>query len=470
MTFYFTLSFSTLLIVFFQYLIWKKKPNILFPVATLFLYYWSIFGGWFIVYDQLNNNASSKIGVHYYDYFEKLFPIELNNDYLLSIVYFALFIVAFQVIILFLLDKDKKIIPPSNKIVIHHRKLILVSAVCLILSFLFIYRQMLDAAQQHQSLYIFISHNNGSFYSLYQLFKGCSLLTAFSGLVIYLNSDRAIFLSGTKLRFGIIYYLLLMLVIIFYSLILGSRHELVFSGMFCLILYVINGTKVNVKDLCIIFIILVLPVFLIELTRGIPILDYIGIKAENAPIEETKTGLSGKQAFTSIFFSNEIFSGHMSMYGAIHRHLPLTYGSSFLNLIASLVPRFIMPDRPMDIYHHYIVIANNPGVQGFTINHATGWYLNFGIVGIVAGGVLLGYLLSRISNNFTRTKKQYNSFMLCLKVLALPGIISSIPILVRSGPEGYKTLLFEGILIPVLIFWVSQKDFFFPSNSRQKKS
>lgn len=456
MSYYLTLTVATLLIVILQYMTWKKSRNIYLPLATFFLYYWSLFGAWFIVYDQLNNNGSSKIGVHYYDYFEKLFPIELNNDYLTSISYFALFIMAFQVTVFYMIKKPTFTEYFSKRIHIRHQRLILISVLSIALSFFFIYQQMMEAAQHHESFYIFISHHNGKYYSLFQIFKSCSLLTAFGGLVIYLNGEKTNFFTGNSLRFGIINYMLLMLLVIFYSMILGSRHDLVFAGLFSLILYIINGKKIRIKDILIILLVLVLPVFLVELTRGVPILDYLGLNLGGAPSEEVKLKLSGQQALISLLLSNEIFAGHMSMYGAIHQHLPFTYGSSFSNLLSSMIPRFIKQDRPQDIYQYYITIAKNPGLQGFTINHATGWYLNFGRVGIILGGMALGAVISFASNTFERIKKTSNHFIFCLKVLALPGIISFIPIFIRSGPEGYKSLVFEAILFPVLLFWFAQ--------------
>ncbi len=455
MSFYLVLTFGTLAIIFLQYLIWKKNRSILFPLATLFLYYWTILGGWFIVFDLLNNNASEKIGVHYYDYFKKLFPIELNNDYLLSLVYFILFVIAFQVIIFFTIKKS----PPAEfspvRIKIRHQSLILISLFSIALSFFFIYQQMKEAAQHHESIYIFISHNNGKFYSLFQIFKSCSLITAFGGMVIYMNGEQNIFFEGNKLRFGIFNYILLMLVVLFYSMLLGSRHDLVFAGLFSLILYFINGKKIVIKDLVLIISTLVLPVFLVELTRGIPILDYLGLNFGSLP-KETEIKLNGHQALMSILLSNEIFAGHMSMYGALHWHLPFTYGSSFYNLLTSFIPRFIIPERPMDIYQYYISVAQNPGLQGFTINHATAWYLNFGITGLIGGGIIFGAFVSMICNRFYKTEMPSSPFLYCLKVLAVPGIMSFIPMLIRTGPEGYKGLLFEGILIPVLLFWFAQ--------------
>ncbi len=52
--------------------------------------------------------------------------------------------------------------------------------------------------------------------------------------------------------------------------------------------------------------------------------------------------------------SNEIFAAHFSMYGALHYHLPFTWGASAVNLVASAVPRLAWPNRPPDVYAYYV--------------------------------------------------------------------------------------------------------------------
>ena len=41
--------------------------------------------------------------------------------------------------------------------------------------------------------------------------------------------------------------------------------------------------------------------------------------------------------------SNEAFGAHLSLYGVLYFHSPLTYGSSLNSLLASVVPRIFWP-------------------------------------------------------------------------------------------------------------------------------
>ena len=149
----------------------------------------------------------------------------------------------------------------------------------------------------------------------------------------------------------------------------------------------------------------------------------------------------------------------MSMYGAIHYHLPLTYGSSFSNLAHSMIPRIISPNRPPDIYQHYISVARKPGLQGYSINHATGWYLNFGLIGVLLGGLTLGLLLVLLYNLYQSNFDNLHSYLKILISIGIARYISFIPLIIRAGPEGYKSVIFECLLIPVFLLWVSTFSF-----------
>jgi hypothetical protein len=458
MNIFIILTVATLIVAWLQLLIHKKSKNILLLLPTLFIYYWTIAGAWFITFDQLTGNSLANIGVHYYDYFDKLFPIELNGDYLKSVIFFFIFLISYQIALLFFLNKN--IYKPllNNKISISHKTLIFLSLGFALLSFIFIKQQMEEALGNHESFYIYLNHHGGRYFSLYQICKSCALFTAYSGVVIYLCGSDANFFCGNKLRFGLLIYFLLMFIVIFYTLVIGSRHDILFASMFGLFLYFYNARKIDFEKVFVIFISMVLSIFMIELTRGIPLIDFSSLNSGSSDVRK-EIHLSWAQTFLSLLFSNEIFAGHMSMYGSLHYNIPLTYGSSFNHLLHSFIPRLIMPQRPDDIYHHYISIAKNPGIQGFTINHATGWYLNFGIAGVVAGGALLGLAVAYAKNIFYSDTKSKNAFVRCIQLTAFISIVAFIPVIIRTGPEGYKGLIMEGIFIPAFLLWISQAGF-----------
>ncbi len=126
------------------------------------------------------------------------------------------------------------------------------------------------------------------------------------------------------------------------------------------------------------------------------------------------------------------------------------YGYSLYALVCSVVPRILWKDRPPDIYTYY---SNSVGAntnQGYSIHQATGWYLSFGYAGVAAGGILLGLCWAYFLN--ARHRLRLNSGMLA-RLFAVIGpwmFAACIPPLIRAGPEGYKGLLVDGVLIPML--------------------
>jgi hypothetical protein len=430
----------------------EKEQESFFAVGYIFIYYWSLLGGWFIVFDALNNNAAAKMGAHYYHYFELLFPVFLDDDYFRTLVYYALFIISFQLMQLLLLKKTSHSPKESSiKLNIEHRSLILFSILSFLLSLFFIYPQLAGAYKSGVSFYLYMSKYPGSTYTLSQIFRTASVIAVVSGLVLLLCSSTSKYFSMARLRFAGIYYTIMIIIVMLYVSALGNRHDLIYSGIFALILYSINTEKKLFKHYALIMLVTALPVFLAELTRAIPLFSAV----EDTYVTKFHfKDLDFLGTIISLTLSNEMFAGHMSLYGAMHSHLALTHGSSFENLLSSLVPRVILPERPMDVYQYYISIALNPGTQGFTINHAAGWYLNFGLAGVIAGGVILGTLIALATNYFYMPDKRKKFFRLA-QILIVPGLIAFIPLIIRTGPEGYKALLFEGILIPIMIFWIS---------------
>jgi hypothetical protein len=149
---------------------------------------------------------------------------------------------------------------------------------------------------------------------------------------------------------------------------------------------------------------------------------------------------------SNLIFSNELFAGHFSMYGVLKEKVQPSYGISFKNLFYSFIPSAFVKNRPEDAYTYYSHQMKFRGAQGFTINYITAWYLNFSYLGLLLGPffiaviLLLPFYLSRkLSSNKGRL----------FSVIAICGITGFAAMMVRSGPESSKALLYEGVLIPI---------------------
>ena len=168
---------------------------------------------------------------------------------------------------------------------------------------------------------------------------------------------------------------------------------------------------------------------------------------------------------SNLVFSNELFAGHFSMYGVLKKNIQPNYGISFINLIYSFIPSSVVKERPEDAYTFYSREMKFRGTQGFTINYITAWYLNFSYFGLILGPFFLAWLILLpfyFSRKFTSNQGQL------FAVLAMCGITGFAAMMVRSGPESFKALLYESVLILIVVVaigvWASR--FFVEFKSR----
>jgi hypothetical protein len=163
---------------------------------------------------------------------------------------------------------------------------------------------------------------------------------------------------------------------------------------------------------------------------------------------------------SSVVFSNELFYAHFSMYGVLKYNIPITYGSSIKCIAYSIIPRSIMPDRPDDIYTYYVKKVHALPGQIYTMHHATALYLNFGFVGIIISALILAmFFIVGFQLNLKKEQLQ-NKFFRILADWIIVLISAQLVTFITAGPEGYKAMILEGIIIPVTIFTlISQKKY-----------
>ncbi|MCB0815838.1 MAG: hypothetical protein KDB87_22060, partial [Flavobacteriales bacterium] len=148
----------------------------------------------------------------------------------------------------------------------------------------------------------------------------------------------------------------------------------------------------------------------------------------------------------NVLLSNEMFAAHFSMYGILRNSVPPEPFISMRYLWASAAPAFVRGERPSSAYDLYARGAHLQEGQGYTIHHAAGWYLNAGFAGPLLGGLLLGLVWGGVVRLRNRTDK-YHPVLGVLPFL----FVAFLPQVLRNGPEAYRTLLVEGLLLPVLI-------------------
>lgn len=460
MIFFLPLAIYTALIIFFAIRIWKRTRQVSFLIGFFFFYYWSLLGAWFLIFDDVSGGKGADIGLHHYIYFQKLFQVNIDFDYFLSMTYYALFIIGVQLVILYFLKKRKVEASSENKAIeINYGILLLGSVVAIIASYVLVWPQIVVAAETDLSIYYVTRTTENAFFPVHQLLNQAAIISLFIALVSYFSGPNARYIKGGESMKMYVVLFVVTLFIVSAILLLGNKREILFGGIFAMVFYLMNSPRIEYKKVTIILSFVIIPLFFNDSLRGYSPSFLKGMFGEQHLVEKPQedpalTSFSVKNATFAFLFSNEMFCGHFSMYGVVHKKVPFTYGSSLKSLGVSFVPRFILNDRPEDIYTYYVrEVGAMPG-QGYTINHATGWYINFWIPGILLGAFLFGWLWVTFYHK-TLENKAKNTFVKIFFILALPCFTAAIPSLMRSGPEAYKAVAYEYLLIPTVILFLS---------------
>ena len=442
--------------------IWKKTGQIAFVLGTALIYYWSLLGAWFIIFDEMTNQKGKEFGLAYYGYLIDLFPVHADNTYLYAIFLYALFIIVIQLSVLFFAKESHGITNRTEPLVnINHFWLILFCVTAVIISLLIVWKQVLIAAKFNQSVYYVTRHYHDGYFTIHQLLNQAAVVSLYIGLITYISGSRAQYMSGSKKRYYLYLYVFAVFFVEGYLLFLGNKRELFFSMIFGILFYMANvNYKINYKALIFFVLLILVPLVFNDGLRSYSptflthYFDVSGLEF-NPEKDVIYTQFSVANTIFRFLFSNEMFVPHFSMYGVLSHHVPFAYGASIVSLIASFIPHFLWANRPMGIYEYYVNNVHATADTGFTIHHATGLYLNFGVAGIVFGALFLGWFWTFFYNKFLKIDQTKQKFLLVVLIIAFSSFTAQIPSLMRNGPEGYKALIFEAILIPAVIIYFS---------------
>ncbi len=449
MQYYAVLTFTTLVIAGLSLRLWRVTGSVSFPLGMALMYFWTLQGAWVLVRDKLHDGPATVGGEYHYSYFEeRLFPISLNSNYMATLLIYSLFLIMIAVVLNAVVEKPDrtrtwKLIPLS------HSRILTIALVCGVASYVIVRGDLTTAAALEVSGYNFTRGSEmmqqSRWFTVHQLLNYTALMTAAIGLAVLFSGDEARFLAARRKPWHGTAYVLVILALLGYMVVLGNRADLLVAMSFGVLFYIANRKPPSLIIVGTIFVVGILAANTIEACRGNALRDLPQVLAESKPWDLTRD--KG---------SNEQFAAHMSMYGCLQYHVPLTFGSSFVSLAASVIPRALWSDRPESIYDYYARSVNAEPGQGYTIHHATGWYLNFGLPGVILGAVLLALVWAKCFNNLNTPPPPGRGLLLsAMRVLAPWALVGFLPKLMRTGPEGYKALFFEALLIPSIVVAIS---------------
>ena len=445
MVFTLILTIATSACLGMAFALYHRTRSFAFVLGIAVLYFWTIHGAWSIVNDILGGDS----GKRYHYLFDKMVPVYLDETYAESLLIYLLFI-STVALAAFISVKPNRHLTSSNSAPVHicHWTIFTSAAVAGIMSCFLVKGQLSQAVSLGISGYHALDSNENAFFTIHQVLNRMALLPLAIGIATYASGEKGILIRGSRTALALLGYIVASIGMTLFCYIIGAKNELFHALLTGTLFYLHNTLRPKLIKLgasCLL------------MFGIIAYIDTIRSKAIDS-IGSTVSWHGYFESFAEIFNSNEAFASHISLYAARIRDVSFTYGSSILSLISSVIPRLFWSDRPSDIYSHYVQGINAVEGQGYTIHHATGWYLNFGLIGIIIGGALLGYVWAKLFNAQHNFNKQTGGTLhRIFYAVAFFTFTGGLQILVRAGPEAYKSIIINCFLAPIIVLYLAAR-------------
>lgn len=435
MEYFAMLGVATAVIVALTCTLYLRQRDVGVVVGIAVLYYWSLFGAWSIIVDKTGGFSWK----HYYYLENKLFPIVLDSHYLMALGLYAGFIIAAQLTLLLAVPRGKE--RPIPRLILRHDPILIAGFLAGIGSY-FIIREKLSAAWAlNASAYLYTRSQTDQWFTLHQVLNRVAMLPSAVGFAALLAGDRSRYFVSIRRRYTLPLYLVLILGMGLFTFVLGNKNEVLEALVAGTLAYLGSVRKANIWKVSLAVCAGLWFLYAIDFFRGVSLADMQSVVGQRL---EEATG-----AANFVTSSNESFAAHFSMYGVLARDVPPKFGYSLYSLFCSVIPRVLWPHRPQDIYFYYSEQVGAIQNQGYSLHHATGWYLNFGSVGVAIGGIVLGLAWAFCLTARQRIREKSGLLFRLFAVIAPWLFVANLPPLIRAGPEGYKGFIIEAVVIPV---------------------
>lgn len=435
MEYFAILGVSTAIIAALTLAIYRIGRDAGVIVGVLALYYWSLLGAWSIVIDKTGGFS----GKHYYYLETKLFPVSLDRDYMIALALYAGFIVVTLLTLLACLCRPHG--KPVPRLILRHEPILILAFLAGFASYLLIRDKIGAAWALNTSAYWYTRSQTDQWFTLHQVLNRVALLPAAIGFGVFAAGRNSRYFLSVHGRYTPTLYALLFCGMGAFTFVLGNKNEVLEALVAGTLAYLGSARRPSLLKTAFAAAAGLWFLYAIDFFRAVPLADLREALAQRLG---QATGVSG-----FITSSNESFAAHFSMYGVLRNGVAPKFGYSLYALACSVIPRIFWPDRPLDIYFYYSDRVGAIQNQGYSLHHATGWYLNFGFAGVAIGAVVLGLVWAYCLNAHRRIRRRSGLFFRLFAATAPWLFAAYLPSLLRAGPEGYKGFLVEALFIPV---------------------
>lgn len=462
---YLVLLVLTVLYVMAVVAVYRRSRDLTIPVGAFLAYFWTLMGAWPFIIDASTGYMGYRIGLAYYYLMEKMFPFEVDGDYVEALLLLGSFLFGLAAAWLLMFGRRQLAMGPTRQVIpVDHTRLIIGGLSVMLLSFLLIVPDIRRAMHEDVSVYLAVSNAGGARAALHGLLNEMVAICLIVGYAVRLSeaAPYPLFLSRNGKWADRAYPLALLLAGLFFVFI-GDRHPLFLGSVIgCLLLFQLYGRQ-GWRPALPLVLICAGSIVLAGWVRSFTWNEVATLKKFETPrpdpypydlplIAHVPAKKGALADVLEPVWTNELFAAHFSMYGVLRREVPLAPGMSFNYLLHAFIPSFLA-DRPSTIYDHYAAEARLVPGQGYTIHQATAWYLNVGWPGPFIGGFVLGLLWTgaRWIIHRGRVTSRVTAILQLVPFL----FVAFLPQLLRSGPEAYKGLLVEGFAIPLVVMFLA---------------
>jgi hypothetical protein len=429
------LTVATIAIAALTWALYQKRGDIGLVVGSAALYYWSLYGAWFIVVDKTGGFS----GQNYYYLERKLFPIVLDGNYMLTLGTYAGFIVLIQLTLLAALARPRRREIP--RLVLRHGPILGIGALAAAGSLYLMGDKLSAAWALNASAHNYTRTVVDQWFTLHQVLNRVALIPPAIGFATLAAGQRSRYFVSVTRHYTFPAYGALFAGMATFTFVLGNKAEILSALLAGFLTYAASARRPRPWKVAAVVGAGLWFLASIDHFRGVPVTRLAEAVTEH--LEETAN------VGTFLSRSNEAYGAHFSMYGVLASGTPPRFGYALYSLACSVIPRVLWPDRPRDTYLYYSESVGAIQDQGYSIHHATGWYLSFGFSGVAAGAVVLGLVWAYCLNAHQRIRPRSGLLFRLFAVIAPWVFVACLPALIRSGPEGYKGFGVDGLLTPM---------------------
>jgi hypothetical protein len=431
------LGTATAIIAILAVALYRKRRDVGLLVGIGGLYYWTLYGAWYVVIDKLGGFSGKNY--HYLEH--KMFPVALDENYMLALVLYSGFILLVQITLLCGISRDQHREIP--RLVMRHEIILIIAVLAGLLSLYIIKDKISEAWALNYSAYSYTRRQTDEWFTVHQVLNRVAMLPPAIGFATLLAGDKSRYFVNIVRRYTWPGYLLLFAGMSVFTFVLGNKNEVFTALLTGLLAYFASVKRPNFFRVGLLLIAGMWFLYSIDFFRATPISEM-----SDAVVQRLDDATDVASFVTS---SNEAYAAHFSLYGVLAYGIEPRFGYSIYSLICSIIPRLLWPDRPNEIYFYYADSVGAIQDQGYTLHHATGWYLNFGYAGIALGAIVMALVWVYCLNAYQKIRAETGLIYRLFAALSPWVFAACLPSLVRCGPEGYKGLIVDGLMIPMMV-------------------